>query len=68
MKILMKLRVKGMKKPFKEGWEPGILVKQEMSWDFPEGTSDSQIACALIDQEDAFLKENVEVMIEKVKE
>ena len=63
----MKLKIKGAKKPFKEGWEPGVIATQELTVDIPEGYSSVRIAAGLIDEEEEFIKANVEVVLEEVK-
>lgn len=62
-KFLLKLKIKGCKQIFKEELGPGVLASQEVTFDSDHAV---WIAVGLLEQEDLFIKEVVEVQIEEI--
>lgn len=68
--IKMSLQLTGVKKVFKEGMGPGVFVTELVKFkDAPEkGEATYNMFCAsLIRTEDDFIKENINVLMEEVK-
>ncbi len=65
--FIFKLKIRGAKKPFKKGWEPGVIATQELTVDLPKNYSKTMIAAGLLDEEEKFIKENIEVEWEEKK-
>jgi hypothetical protein len=63
----MTIKVRGCDKVFKEGFPPGVLVEQLVTYKLPRNYSRPLFARELIDQESTFLKDNIEVVTEEVQ-
>ena len=60
-------RGKKVEKVFKEGMGPGVVFSQEATFDVPKKDLKSHMFIkAIFDEEERFLKENIEVLVTEV--
>ena len=65
----MSVCIKGTDKVFAEGFEPGVIAEQELHFDEDPETYGRPVFLAyLMDKQEEFLKEHVEVIIEDLGE
>jgi hypothetical protein len=68
-KFRFKLVAIDAKEPFKEGWEPGVLAMQEVEYDLePEKYKSPIFIMEILEKEDEFMNETVEVRVEEIHE
>jgi hypothetical protein len=56
--VNIKVKAKGATEPFKEGWEAGVLLQQEMI--FPADVTDRELSMSLMDAEEELIREHFE--------
>ena len=66
--IRFTLKAKGCKKEFKKGMGAGVLVYQDVEYDVtPKESHSAMFAMELINQQEAMIKEHIEVALDYVE-
>jgi hypothetical protein len=63
----LKLRLKDCEKVFAEGFEPGVVVEQEISFNLPDDYNADLFAMQMLRQEGKFIERHVEVLVEEIE-